>query len=58
MANFRSNFLIVLFFLTSTQVNAEWLELISDGKTQCFHRDRFDNSLFNRPKDGKRVARV
>ena len=36
MANFRSNFLIVLCFLTSTQVNAEWLELISDGKRSVF----------------------
>ena len=36
MANFRSNFLIVLFFITSTQVNAEWLELISDGERSVF----------------------
>ena len=36
MRNFRSNFIIVLFFFTSTQVNAEWLELVSDDKRSVF----------------------
>ena len=36
MRYFRSNFVIVLFFLMTTQVNAEWLELISDDKRSVF----------------------
>ena len=36
MRNFRSSFVIVLFFFTTSQVNAEWLELISDDKRSVF----------------------
>jgi len=36
MRNFRANFVIILFFLTTTQVNAEWLELVSDDKRSIF----------------------
>ena len=36
MRIFRSNLVIVLFFLTTTQVNAEWLELISDDNRSVF----------------------
>ena len=36
MADFRSNFVIVLLLLSSTQANAEWLELISDDKRSVF----------------------
>ena len=36
MRNFRSNFVMVLFFFTTSQVNAEWLELISDDKRSVF----------------------
>ena len=36
MRNFRSSFVIVLFFFTTSQVNAEWLELLSDDKRTVF----------------------
>ena len=36
MRNFRSNFVIVLVYCTVTQVNAAWLELVSDDKRSIF----------------------
>ena len=36
MRNFGFNFTIALFLLTATNVNAEWLELISDDKRSVF----------------------
>ena len=36
MRNFQLNFVIVLFFSMTTQVNAEWLELISDDERSIF----------------------
>ena len=36
MVKFRWNFVLVLFFLSIAQVNAEWLELISDDKRSVF----------------------
>ena len=36
MRNFRSNFIIVLFYFLTSQVNAEWLELVSDDKRSVF----------------------
>ena len=36
MINFRSVFIIVLVYSTVTQVNAAWLELVSDDKRSIF----------------------
>ena len=36
MRNFRSNFIIVMVCFTVTQVNAAWLELVSDDKRSVF----------------------
>ena len=36
MRNFRSVFIIVLVYSTVTQVNAAWLELVSDDKRSIF----------------------